>query len=512
MSLERTDPTHSKQPGDDDRIPSPKRLRNAVLHGSALTISAQGVRVVATLVSAAVLGRLLTPEEYGAVGIALAFNGFVIVFRDLGLVQAATRVPELSREAASSVFWINTFGAGLCTIIIAALSPVVGWLFDDPTLTLIALALAPTALIAGLGGQARVDLNRRLEFGRIAVADAGPAVLGAAGAVLAAIAGAGVWALVINQWIVAAARTIWTWVASGFRPGRHMWSAATPPILRHGVWLTISEFFYLGQRNLQRLILGGALGKDGLGQFDRAATLTEMPVQFLFTPLSTVAIPTLATLQHDARRFGDALLRMAGVLDFISAPIAAIAIAAGPDALLILLGPGWEEASNVAWILAVPLVAIGSSRLLAWTLVVRGLGAQQVALQAIGSVLELAGVLIGLRYAGLVGAAAGLVAAQLAIRAPRTALALRSVPLPVRAYLRVVAPSAIAAVAGATSSVWAVATLGIDNLILSAGLHAVLAGAVATLVALASPTTRAFAVDARRAVAARVQKHRHGRR
>src|SRR5260370_1516853 len=110
--------------------------------GGAVTMTAQGLRFVFSTRAMILLARLLSPQDYGLIGMAVVVTGFVAMFKDMGLSQATIQREEISTEQISTLFWINLGLSILVALITAAIAPAVAWFYGASRLTLITIGLA----------------------------------------------------------------------------------------------------------------------------------------------------------------------------------------------------------------------------------------------------------------------------------------------------------------------------------------------------------------------------------
>jgi O-antigen/teichoic acid export membrane protein len=94
------------------------------------------------LISNTVLARLLTPQDYGLIGMVTAVTGFVLLFKDLGLSMATVQKDEISHQQVSNLFWINLALGVVTALITIAIAPVIAAFYNEPRLIWISLALA----------------------------------------------------------------------------------------------------------------------------------------------------------------------------------------------------------------------------------------------------------------------------------------------------------------------------------------------------------------------------------
>ena len=96
---------------------SVKEVKSASARGGALTFSAQIIKFVLNLGSTMILARLLTPEDYGLIGMVTVLLGFLQMFKDAGLSTATVQRERLTHEQVSTVFWFNVaFGLALALL------------------------------------------------------------------------------------------------------------------------------------------------------------------------------------------------------------------------------------------------------------------------------------------------------------------------------------------------------------------------------------------------------------
>src|SRR3954447_9686578 len=171
-------------------------LKRHTISGGAITIGAQIAKFTLNLISTVILARLLTPKDFGLVAMVTAVTGFLAVFRHAGLATPTIQREHITQAQVSNLFWINLAVSGSCTVVVAALAPVLAWFYGDPRLLPITLCLSMTYLIGGFRVQHLALLRRQLRFKSIAIIDVGSMTLGVAVGVVMAFLHFGAWSLV----------------------------------------------------------------------------------------------------------------------------------------------------------------------------------------------------------------------------------------------------------------------------------------------------------------------------
>ena len=113
-----------------------------VVRSLTVTICAQALKFFIGLGVTMVMARLLTPKDYGLVGMVGVVTGFVAVFRDGGLSVATVQRAEITEAQLSTLFWINTALGFATALVVMLLSPFVAWFYNDSALVWIVVALA----------------------------------------------------------------------------------------------------------------------------------------------------------------------------------------------------------------------------------------------------------------------------------------------------------------------------------------------------------------------------------
>jgi PST family polysaccharide transporter len=331
-------------------------LKRHATRGVAATFLAQICRFVLRLLTSVVIARLLLPEDYGLVGMVTALLGFALLFSDFGLSMATVQKPETTHEEVNCLFWINlSVGAGL-TLLTVAFAPVIARFYHEPRLTLVAIALSGTFLLAGLTIQHQALLKRQMCFGRLAAIEMASLFVTIPTGVLLAWRGAGYWTLIVMQMAAAFINVVGTWLACDWRPGRPRWHAATGNSLRFGGNLLGFNLLNFLARNLDNVLIGRFWGAFELGLYAKSYSLLLMPLQQINAPLANVATPTLSRLQNDPARYRKYYCTAVAIVAYLTYPPMILAAVLADILVPLLLGPQWTGAVTLFRIFA--LVAL----------------------------------------------------------------------------------------------------------------------------------------------------------
>jgi O-antigen/teichoic acid export membrane protein len=329
------------------------RLGAQAARGAAVTLAAQGGKVLVQVVSVVILARLLSPHDYGLIAMVLAIIGVGELFRDFGLSSAAIQATTVTRGQRDNLFWVNAgIGAGLSVVVFVG-AGLIAAAFGQPELVPISHALALTFLINGLGTQYRADLVRRLRFSAVATADIAAPAVALVIAIGGALLGWGYWALVAQQLSQALLLLVVLVVAAGWIPRLPRRGEPIRGFLAFGWNMLASQLVSYISNNVDNVLVGIRFGPISLGLYSRAFQLLMTPLNQVRIPLTTVALPVFSRLKDERDRFADWLCRGQLALGYtIVAGLALVAGAAEPMTAL-LLGTQWMDAAPILRLFAI---------------------------------------------------------------------------------------------------------------------------------------------------------------
>ena len=393
------------------------------LSGFKWAFATAGGQALLSLAIAMTLARLLTPEDFGLLAIALVFLALADTAGRHGLGTALVQRHELTERHVATAF---TFALAIALLLAAALwllAPALCRLIGEPDAAPVLRTLSLAAALAGAGLVSEHLLRRRLRFRALMMAAILSQVIGnGLVAIGLALLDGGVWALV---WGVVVRKAVFTLAVIAFEPVRPRLLAGrreTADLLRTGVGFSATAVFrFLANRGLD-VAIAHTLGATALGLHTRAAALAVVSAR-LGPVLTEVLMPAMARSQHRVGRLR--AVHRAGIeMLSLSALPASLAIAVcAPEIVAVLLGARWEGAVPALRILALAGVLQAFHAL--HVSVIRAMGAvyRETWRRAVFFVLLMTGAWFGSRW-GLAGVAAASVVAWVVLQGLLAQLAL----------------------------------------------------------------------------------------
>lgn len=417
-------------PASADAAPGTRSMARSVAWTAAAKWSGQALTSGITLLVA----RILSPSDYGLVGMAVIFLGFVRFLSDFGIGGALVARREFDRDRLAA---LNTcailFGlAGTVVTIVAAVP--LGSFFGQHQLPQLMLVMSGTFFVSGFRVVPMAVLQRDLRFKLLAGLDLVQAVFAAVTTLLLALAGAGYWALVLGNIAALVLSSTAMVVLSPQRLGRPDLVRLKPAVAMSRD-LTIANVCWYAYSNADFLVVGKMLGQTALGLYNIGWTLAMMIVERVTTIIGGVAPAYLSAVKDDVSALRTYLMRISGSIAFLTMPASIGLALVADDFCSVVLGPKWTGAIRSLRLLTLYAGVRSLTPILPQILIVIG-EHQFVARNAILAVLVMpAAFLIGAHW-GVEGVALAWVLAFPVVTAPLFRYVFKQLDMTLLEYLR----------------------------------------------------------------------------
>ena len=417
------------------------RVKSGVLWRSGSQIAGQLIAWSATFL----VLRLLSPGDYGLVAMTGAVLAFLDLFKGWGFASALVRQERTDSLRIGQAFGLLILTNAALAAIQVALAPVAAEYFRQPLVADLLRVQALFYLTNPFTALGHALLARRLEFKRQSRIDLLAAMLSAATALACALAGFGVWTLVL------APGMLWFARAAGYFIATRMWEIrprfrfkGAGELVSYGGAMMAVQLCWFAQSQMDVFIGGRALDPHRLGLYTTALFVTQILAGKFIPPLNEVAFAAYSRMQDRPDAIAAAFLKTVRLISLVAMPFYfGLAVTAEPLVVSVL---GWR------WVEAVPLVPILAMAMPCMTLQILfgpatnaiGRPGLQLRVGAIGAVLMTGAFLIGINW-GTIGLAWAWLGGMAALLAATVVTSAPAIGLRKRDFAKAVAPGLAAA-------------------------------------------------------------------
>jgi PST family polysaccharide transporter len=376
--------------------------------GMAWTFVGRGGVQFFNLLASVALARLLTPSDFGVLGLALLVTGASGRASNLSFGMAIVQREDVRPDHLSTLFVtqlvINSF---VCLGLVLA-APWVGAYFENPLVGSVLAVSSLNFLIRCLGVCPSAILRRGMGFKIISTSTILDAFINLIVATLLALSGFGVWSLVYGGMTAGLISKIYLIVASGWKPSLRVTRQAFNDLFGFGVGVSTAELLTFMTDRTSNFVIGKWLGTTALGFYEKGYSLMILPVKELGERVNRVLFPVFARIKNDSGRFRAAVRKTILSISLIAYPVFGSLIVLAPQVIGVMYGSQWEGAVRPFQILCVMSLPRLITQVMIVVIFVTGSARSEVTRRSVVAVGVLVGSFMGLQW-GLLGVTIALV-------------------------------------------------------------------------------------------------------
>ena len=298
------------------------------------------------------LARLLSPEDYGIVGIGSLILALLGTIQHAGLRPIVIQREDSEDEAASMVFWL---GLGLSLVLYICLwimAPQIADFYEEPRASSVLRVLGVQLVISAMSTPQAALLERFFKFKRFFIIQVSVALLPFVVSVPLALKGSGYWALVYGTLASSSLSAILLWWKSAWRPIFVFDFQLARGLLGFGGFVLLESLLGWLLVYFDNAVIGKVLGSEALGVYVLAFNLAILVVGIPLSAITGIALPLFSRLQNDPSSLKRAYLEGTRIVAFYAIPAGiGLSIVAEP-AVALICGEKWEYLGRILSILA----------------------------------------------------------------------------------------------------------------------------------------------------------------
>ncbi|MDN4166611.1 lipopolysaccharide biosynthesis protein [Cytophagales bacterium LB-30] len=373
-------------------------VNSKIKKGFVWDLGSNFVRQLTSLIISIVLARILSPDEFGIVGMALVFIHISEVFIDVGFTSGLIQNTKISDFAYSSVFFLNIFIGILIGVLIFFTAPLIGSFYNEPKVEEILRYLAFVPIISAFGRVHSTLLTKDMNFKKLSIRMVIATFLAGGVGVIAAVNDFGVYSLVVQQLTLVASSTILLWYSSTWRPKWFFSWHEISSLFKYSSYVFIDQLFRQLFNKIDTLFIGKVFSPSILGFYSRAESLKSQIDTYATVSLRNVLFPALSVLQNDEDEFKSIFYKVSnlstGLVIFILAPVFFLA----EDIIIFLLGEVWQPSVIYFRILLVSTLSSPHISIISQTILAKGYSKLKFHIGLGQRIIKLSPILIGIIY------------------------------------------------------------------------------------------------------------------
>ena len=257
--------------------------------------STQGVNFIIGLI----LARLLSPSDYGVVGMVGIFFAIAQTFIDSGFGSALIRKNDCTDTDYSTAFYFNVLVGLVCCILLSFASPFIASFFNTPILKDLVKVMSLNMFISSFAIVHTARLTHSVDFKSQSIVNLLTAIIAGASGILMAYNGFGVWSLVFQHIISSIVRVVLLIVVTKWLPRFEFSKESFRYLFGFGSKILVSSLLHTIYSNLTTLLIGKFYTAKDLGFYTRGQTLAAFPSSNVNSIIQSVSYPVLAKIQDD---------------------------------------------------------------------------------------------------------------------------------------------------------------------------------------------------------------------
>lgn len=312
-----------------------------------------GSTQVLNLVIGIFLARLLTPDDYGIVGVLTIFTSIATNIQDSGFATGLVNIKEPTRNDYSSVFWFNVITSAVLYIILFLCSPLIAMFFHEPRLTLLSRVVFLTFFISSLNISCGAYLRKNMLNREIAVIGIVALVCSGVVGIAFAFNGFAYWSLVSQQLTYVLLTTLGRFHYTPRLISLHIDFAPVKRMFSFSVKILITNIINTISNNVLTFIFGRLYPMKAVGNFSQAYKWDNMANSFVTNTVGQIVQPVMVSVKDERGREKQVFRKMMRFTAFLSFPaMFGLALVAN-EFITIAIGDKWHDCIILLQILCI---------------------------------------------------------------------------------------------------------------------------------------------------------------
>ena len=365
-----------------------KNLKQKAASGMVWTALQKYATMFIQFVSGIILARLLTPHDYGCIGMLTIFVVLAEAFIDGGFGSALIQRKRPTQEDYSTIFFWNILMSVLMYAILFVSAPAIARFYNIPLLCDVLRVQGIILFIYAFNIVQKNQLQKKLNFKVLSIVTITTSIISLGITIYMAYKGFGVWALVAQNLITAAIPAVVFWFYMKWRPAWVFSWKSFKELFSFGFFMFLTHLINNFSSQIQGLLIGKIYSSSTMGYFSKAVRTELMASQSITSIMTQVTYPLYAEAQDNKILLGNMIKRITMTISYITFPLLFILLLLAKPLFILLYSDRWLDSVPYFQVLCIAgmggcltsvntqaIAAIGKSKeMFQWTIVKRGVG------------------------------------------------------------------------------------------------------------------------------------------
>ena len=381
-----------------------KKAAFGMVWTSIQRFAGMGIRFI----SGIILARLLTPDDYGCIGMLSIFMVVANSFVDGGFASALIQKKRPTQEDYSTVFFFNLGMSILMYAILFVSAPAIARFYKMPLLCSVLRVQGLVLLIHAFSIIQSNQLRKQFRFKKIAIVTLASSIISLSVTIFMAYKGFGVWALVTMHLLIAFIPALVYWLTNKWHPLWVFSKTSFKELFNFGFFMFLTHIINNTCNNIQGLLIGRFYSPATMGYYSKAKSTEELASTSISHVMGQVTYPLYAEYQHDIPMLINAIKRITSSISYLTFPLMLLLILLAKPIFILLYSERWLDSVPYFQILCwagiaiclqgvnyQAIAAVGKSKVMfSWTVIKRAIGLALV----VGGLAEfgIKGLLVGM--------------------------------------------------------------------------------------------------------------------
>lgn len=387
-------------------------LNHKLVTGAAWMLLTRLVVKTLGLISTVVLARLLLPEDFGLVAVAMSIYAFILLFGSVGFNSALIQKTDADDKDFDVVWTIGVCFGVLAATTFALSAEFIAMYFNEARLTKVIYCVSLLFLTNGFVNTGVVKFQKELNFRRELKFQIIPKLVSFTCTLTLAFLFRNYWALIIGMLVHQSMITITSYLMTPYRPKFR--TSGFKKLFGFSKWIMLNNLFYYINNRSMDLIVGRLISTRATGIYSIGLEIASLPVVEVVAPINKSAFPVYSKAQNDLAKLKELFLQTISLIGAISIPAVAGLFIVADIMVPVVLGPKWQETIVIIQYISISSLFLGLSSNAGYLMVALGKPHMSTFNSFIRTLLLIPSAIIMIDYYGLTGAAMGMVLASIA--------------------------------------------------------------------------------------------------